>query len=107
MRVIERVPQPNASWSGAAPAPATSRAPYRIYNIGSNSATELLRYIELIEECVGRKAELNLLPLQPGDVPDTCADVTDLMTDVGYRPDTPVEIGVKKFVDWYRSYYKM
>jgi UDP-glucuronate 4-epimerase len=106
VRVLERVPQPNPSWSGAAPEPATSRAPYRIYNIGSNNATELLRYIEIIEECVGKKAELNLMPLQPGDVPDTCANVDDLMSDVGYRPDTPVEVGVKRFVDWYRSYYK-
>jgi UDP-glucuronate 4-epimerase len=106
VRVVDRIPQPNPSWSGAAPDPATSRAPYRIYNIGSDSATELLRYIELIEQCVGKKAELNMMPLQLGDVPDTCANVDDLMSDVGYRPETPVEIGVKKFVDWYRSYYQ-
>jgi UDP-glucuronate 4-epimerase len=106
VRVLDRVPQPNPSWSGATPDPATSRAPYRIYNIGSDNATELLRYIEIIEECTGKKAELNLMPLQPGDVPDTCANVDDLMSDVGYRPDTPVERGVKNFVDWYRGYYK-
>ena len=106
VRVLDRVPQPNPAWSGAHPDPATSRAPYRVYNIGSDSATELLRYIEVIETCLGRKAQLNLMPLQPGDVPDTCANVVDLMTDVGYRPDTPVEIGVARFVEWYRSYYK-
>jgi UDP-glucuronate 4-epimerase len=107
LRVLDRVPAPNAAWSGAAPDPATSRAPYRIYNIGSQDATELLRYIEIIEACVGKKAELKLLPLQPGDVPDTSADVEELMADVGYRPNTPVELGVRNFVDWYRSYYKV
>jgi len=106
VRVLDHTPQSNPSWSGAAPEPATSRAPYRIYNIGSDNATELLRYIEIIEECVGKKAQLNLMPLQPGDVPDTCANVDDLISDVGYRPDTPVEVGVRRFVEWYRSYYK-
>lgn len=107
IRVLDKVPEPNPAWSGDAPDAATSRAPYRIYNIGSDTATPLMRYIELIEQAVGRKAELNLLPLQPGDVPDTCADVTDLMRDVGYRPDTPVEVGVRNFVEWYRSYYNV
>jgi UDP-glucuronate 4-epimerase len=107
IRTLDRVPEPDPEWSGADPDPATSRAPYRIYNIGSNSATPLMRYIELIEQALGRKAELNLLPLQPGDVPDTCADVEDLMRDVGYRPDTPVEVGIKKFIEWYRQYYKV
>ena len=106
IRVLDRPASASAEWTGADPDPATSRAPYRVYNIGSNSATQLMRYIELIEENVGRKARLNLLPLQPGDVPDTCADVEDLMTDVGYRPDTPVEVGVRKFVEWYKSYYR-
>jgi len=105
VRVLDTVPQPNRSWSGAAPDSATSLAPYRVYNIGSNTATPLLRYIELIEQALGKKAELNYLPLQPGDVPDTCADVDDLMNDVGYRPDTPVETGVGNFVDWYRRHY--
>ena len=105
VRVLDRIPQSNGAWSGAAPDAATSRAPYRIYNIGSNSATPLMRYIELIEEALGKKAELNLLPMQPGDIPDSCADVEDLMRDVGYRPDTPVEVGVKNFVEWYRSYF--
>jgi UDP-glucuronate 4-epimerase len=106
VRVLDRPAQPNAQWSGAAPDPATSRAAYRIYNIGASEATPLMRYIRLIEENVGKPAKLNLLPLQPGDVPDTCADVEDLMSDVGYRPETPVEAGVKNFVDWFRSYYR-
>ena len=105
VRVLDTVPQPNPSWSGAAPDAATSQAPYRLYNIGSNTATPLMRYIELIEQTLGKKAEINYLPLQPGDVPDTCADVDDLMNDVGYRPETPVETGVKNFVDWYRRHY--
>jgi UDP-glucuronate 4-epimerase len=106
VRVLDRPARPNEQWSGAAPDPATSRAAYRIYNIGSNEATPLMRYIRLIEENVGKEAKLNLLPLQPGDVPDTCADVEDLMSDVGYRPGTPVEVGVQNFVDWYCSYYR-
>lgn len=106
VRVLDKVPQPNGAWSGAAPDPATSQAPYRIYNVGSSNATELLRYIELIEQKLGKKARLNMLPLQPGDVPDTCADVQDLMREVGYRPNTPVEIGVTNFISWYTSYYK-
>lgn len=105
IRVLDKPATPDPAWSGAAPDPASSRAPYRVYNIGSDNATPLMRYIELIEKAVGRKAVLNLLPLQPGDVPDTCADVTDLMRDVGYRPATPVETGIEKFVEWYRSYY--
>lgn len=107
IRVLDKVPEPNPAWSGDTPDPATSRAPYRIYNIGSDTATPLMRYIELIEESVGRKAELNLLPLQAGDVPDTCADVTDLMREVGYQPRTAIETGVSKFVEWYRSYYNV
>jgi UDP-glucuronate 4-epimerase len=106
VRVLDRPAAPSAGWSGAAPDPATSRAAYRIYNIGSNEATPLMRYIRLIEENLGKSARLNLLPLQPGDVPDTCADVEDLMADVGYRPQTPVEVGVKNFVAWYRAYYQ-
>ena len=107
IRALDTVAVANVKWSGATPDPATSRAPYRVYNIGSNAATPLMRYIELIEQNVGRKAELNLLPLQPGDVPDTAADVEDLMRDVGYRPDTPVETGVERFVEWYRVYYNV
>jgi UDP-glucuronate 4-epimerase len=80
--------------------------PYRLYNIGNQQPIELMRYIEVIEECVGKKAEKNMLPLQPGDVPDTYADTEDLVRDVGYKPDTPIETGVRKFVDWYLEYYQ-
>lgn len=106
VRACEKVAQPNAEWDGDNPDPATSRAPFRIYNIGNNQPVELLRYIEVLEQCLGRKAQRNLLPLQPGDVPDTFADVQDLVRDVGYRPDTSVETGVARFVEWYLSYYK-
>jgi UDP-glucuronate 4-epimerase len=107
VRVMETTPEPNPDWSGDDPDPATSRAPWRVYNIGNNQPVELMRYIEVIEECLGRKAEMNMLPMQPGDVPDTYADVSALTEDVGYTPDTPIEEGVKKFVDWYRDYYKV
>ena len=84
----------------------SSRASYRLYNIGNQQPIELMRYIEVIEECVGKKAEKNLLPLQPGDVPDTYADTEDLVRDVGYQPNTAIETGVRKFVDWYLEYYQ-
>jgi UDP-glucuronate 4-epimerase len=102
---VDRVAKPNPDWSGDDPDPATSKAPYRIYNIGNQQPIELMRYIEVLEECLGRKAEKNLLPMQAGDVPDTWADVEDLVTDVGYRPATPIEVGVRRFVDWYLDYY--
>ena len=105
VRVLDKLPEPATEWSGAKPDPATSRAPYRIYNIGNDTAVPLLRYVEVLEEALGRKAEVNYLPMQPGDVPDACADVQDLMRDVGYRPATPVETGVRKFVEWYRRHY--
>lgn len=105
MRVLNQPAAANAEWSGADPDPASSAAPYRIYNIGGDAPTQLMRYVELIEESLGKKAELNYLPLQQGDVPDTHADVDDLMRDMGYRPTTPVEVGVRKFVEWYKSYY--
>ena len=104
-RVIDRPPEGNQAWSGEAPDPGSSRAPWRIYNIGNNRPVELMRYIEVLESCLGLKAKLNLLPLQPGDVPDTCANVEDLAADVGYRPGTTVEEGVARFVDWYREYH--
>ena len=107
IRTLDHVAQPDPTWSGDDPDSATSTAPYRLYNIGSNRPVELLRYIEVLEDCLGRKAEKNLLPLQPGDVPDTYADVDALVEDVGYRPSTPVEEGVKRFVDWYRAFYKV
>jgi UDP-glucuronate 4-epimerase len=107
VRALDCIAAPNLNWSGANPDPATSSAPFRLYNIGNNSPVELSRYIEVLEDCLGRKAERNLLPLQAGDVPDTFADVEDLVRDVGYRPATPVEVGVRRFVDWYRSYYQV
>jgi UDP-glucuronate 4-epimerase len=105
VRATDRIAQPNPDWDGANPDPASSSAPYRLYNIGSNRPIELLRYIEVLEDCLGRKAERVLKPLQPGDVPDTFADVTELIADVGYHPGTPIETGVRNFVDWYREYY--
>jgi len=106
VRACDRVAQPNPDWNGDAPDPASSRGPYRLYNIGNNRPVELLRYIEVLEECLGRKAEKNLLPLQAGDVPDTWADIDDLTRDVGYTPATPVEVGIRAFVDWYLEYYR-
>jgi UDP-glucuronate 4-epimerase len=106
IRTMDNTAQANDDWDPANPDPGTSKAPYRIYNIGNQQPVELMRYIEVIEDCVGRKAEKNLLPLQPGDVPDTYADTEDLVKDVGYQPDTPIEVGVKRFVDWYLDYYK-
>ncbi|MGE0030049.1 MAG: NAD-dependent epimerase [Steroidobacteraceae bacterium] len=103
---LDHVATANAGWNGDAPDPATSKAPYRLYNIGNNRPVELMHYIGVLENCLGRKAEKNLLPLQVGDVPDTWADAEDLVRDVGYRPATPVEEGVKRFVEWYLDYYK-
>jgi len=107
IRTLDHVAPTNSDWSGDKPDPASSKAPYRIYNIGSNNPVELLRYIEVLEDCLGKKAVKNLLPLQPGDVPDTYADVDALIKDVDYRPTTPVEVGIEKFVKWYRDYYKV
>lgn len=107
IRTLDKVASPNEHWDGKNPDPGTSKAPYRIYNIGSNRPVELLRYIEILEECLGKKAEMNLLPLQPGDVPDTYADVDALIEDVNYQPNTPIEVGVRKFVDWYRDFYQI
>ena len=89
------------------PDPGTSKAPYRIYNIGNNQPVELLEFIRVLENCLERKAEKRLLPMQPGDVPETYADVDDLMRDVGFRPATPITVGIARFVEWYRSYYKV
>ena len=106
VRTLDRVPGKDAEWSGAAPDPATSGvAPYRLYNIGNEQPVELLRYIEVLEQCLGKKAVMELLPLQAGDVPDTEADVSALVTDTGYRPGVGVEEGVANFVRWYRDYY--
>jgi UDP-glucuronate 4-epimerase len=105
IRVIDRPAQPDPSWDGAAPDPARSKAPYRIYNIGNNKPVQLMRYIEVLEKALGKKAQLEMLPMQPGDVPATMADVSALEADIGYRPKTTVEEGVPRFVEWYRSYY--
>ncbi len=106
VRVLDRIPEPNPDWDGAHPDSASSTAPYRLYNIGNQRPVELMHYIEVLERCLGREAEKVLLPLQPGDVPDTYADVSDLVRDTGYRPDTSVEDGVGRFVDWYRAYFE-
>ena len=105
IRTLDRISLPDPNWDPENPDPATSSAPYRLYNIGNSQPVNLVRYIEVLEECLGRKAQMNLLPIQPGDVPDTHADVRDLEADMGYRPTTPVEIGVKRFVEWYLDYY--
>ncbi len=107
IRTLDHVAPANPDWRGDEPDPATSKAPYRIYNIGSNNPVELLRYIEVLEDCLGKKAIKNLLPLQPGDVPDTYADVDALIKDVDYKPATPVEVGIENFVRWYRDYYQV
>ncbi len=102
---MDHVACPNPDWDGDAPDPGTSKAPYRLYNIGNSRPVDLMEYIGLLEKYLGREAEKNMLPLQPGDVPDTWADVEDLARDVGYRPSTPVDEGVKNFVDWFLEYY--
>jgi UDP-glucuronate 4-epimerase len=106
-RVMDHVAEPNPAWSGDRPDPGSGAAPYRIYNIGNNQPVELLRFVEILEEHLGRKAERVLLPMQPGDVPETYADVDDLAREVGFKPPTPIEEGLRRFVEWYRSYYNV
>ncbi len=106
-RVIHKVPEGNETWSGDSPDPATSYCPYRVYNIGNNNKEKLLRYIEVLEEVLGKKAEKNFMPMQPGDVPATYANVDDLVQDFGYKPNTTLEFGIGKFVDWYRKYFNL
>ena len=106
IRVADRPATPDSNWSGDEPDPAASSAPYRVYNIGNHQPVELLRLIEILEECLGKRAQRNLLPMQPGDVPATFADVDALISDVGYQPSTPVEEGVRRFVEWYREFYQ-
>jgi len=105
VRTLDRVPHGDASWSSDMPDPGASRAPYRVYNIGNNQPVELMEFVAAIEEAVGRKAEKRMLPMQPGDVPATWADVDDLMRDTGFKPQTPIREGVRRFVEWYRGYY--
>lgn len=106
IRTLDNVATPNPAWQSDTPDPATSSAPFRVYNIGNNSPVDLEHYISTLEDCLGKKAQKNLLPLQPGDVPDTYADVSDLVNDVNYKPDTSVENGIARFVEWYRDYYQ-
>jgi len=107
IRTLDNVVVGNPDWSGLNPDPASSQSPYRIYNIGSNNPVELLHFIEVLEDCLGKKAVKNLLPMQQGDVPDTYADVDALIKDVNYKPSTSVEVGVENFARWYRNYYKV
>jgi UDP-glucuronate 4-epimerase len=107
IRTLDRVAQPNQEWSGDKPDSATSLAPYRLYNIGNNNPVELRQYISVLEECLGKEAIQNLLPLQPGDVPDTYANVEALVQDTGYKPETTIQEGIANFVEWYREYYKV
>jgi UDP-glucuronate 4-epimerase len=106
VRVMERIPAPNPGWSGNQPDPSTSYAPYRLYNIGNNNPVELMHFIEVLEDCLGKKAVKNLLPIQAGDVPATYADVDDLIRDADFKPSTTVEEGIRNFVEWYKDYYK-
>jgi len=107
LRVLDKVATPNPDWDSAAPDPATSMAPWRLYNIGSNKPIELMHYIETLERCLGRTAEKIFLPMQAGDVPETYADVAALIRDVGYQPATPVAVGIANFVAWYKHYYSI
>lgn len=104
-RVIDRPAQADPAWTALAPAPSSSNAPYRIYNIGNNQPVKLMRYIEVLEQCLGKKAKLELLPMQAGDVRETIADVSRLEAATGFKPATPIELGIRRFVEWYRSYY--
>ena len=106
VRTMDHTAEPNENWDPAKPDPGTSMAPYRLYNIGNQQPVELMDYIGAIEKTLGKKAEMNLLPLQPGDVPDTWADTESLANDVGYQPSTTIEVGVKNFVEWYLEFYK-
>jgi len=107
IRVTDKTAEPNPDWSGDKPDPGTSAAPYRVYNIGNNNPVELMAMIETLENALGKKAEKNMLPIQLGDVPATWANVDALIQDVGFKPETPIEVGVQKFVDWYREYYNI
>ncbi len=107
IRTLDRVPDGDPAFDPLQPNPGSSAAPYRVYNIGNNQPVELARYIEVLEAKLGRKAEKILLPLQPGDVPDTYADVAELSRDTGYAPSTPIEVGIDRFVDWYRTFYRV
>jgi UDP-glucuronate 4-epimerase len=106
IRVLDIVPRGNPAWSGDAPDPGTSQAPYKIYNIGNNNPVQLMHLIGVLEQNLGKIAEKNFLPIQAGDVPKTYADVDDLMRDVGFKPETSIEVGVQRFVEWYQAFYQ-
>jgi UDP-glucuronate 4-epimerase len=105
VRIMDKIPVSNPKWNGKNPDPGSSYAPYKLYNIGNNNPVELIKFIEVLENSLGKKAQKNMLPMQPGDVPITYADVDDLMKDVGFKPSTPLEEGIQKFVEWYEDYY--
>jgi len=107
IRTLDRVAEPNRAWSGDAPDPASSPAPYRLYNIGNHQPVEVLRVIEILEQCLNKRALKVTLPMQPGDVPATYADIDDLVKDVGFKPATPIEVGIARFVEWFRSHYRV
>jgi UDP-glucuronate 4-epimerase len=107
MRLINQIPESNPNWNGEDPDSAASYCPYRLYNIGNNTPVELMHYIETLEKCIGKKAKKNFLPMQKGDVPPTCANVDDLEKEVGFRPSTPIETGIRNFVEWYREFFKI
>jgi UDP-glucuronate 4-epimerase len=106
-RIVHRIPEPNPNWNGDDPDPGTSPAPYRIYNIGNNNTVELEHFISVLEEALGRKATRNYMDMQPGDVPATYANVDDLIRDVGFKPSTTIEEGIRRFIDWYTEYYQL
>ena len=106
IRTLDHQATPNQTWSGDRPDPGTSSAPARIYNIGNHQPVELLRFIEVLEQAIGKQAKKKLLPIQPGDVPATYADIEDLSRDVGFKPVTPIELGIPRFIEWYREFYK-
>ncbi len=107
VRTLDKTAKPNPNWNGKNPDPGSSKVPWRLYNIGNNQPIELMHYIETLEDCLGKKAKINLLPLQSGDVPDTYANIDDLVRDIGYKPQTTVEQGIANFVSWYKEYYKI
>ncbi|MCX7910527.1 MAG: NAD-dependent epimerase [Endomicrobia bacterium] len=107
VRIMNKIPQPNISWSGTEQDPSFSFAPYKIYNVGNNKPIELLEVIEIIEKYLGKKAKKNLLPIQPGDVVETYADIEDLIRDIGFKPSTSIEVGIRNFIEWYKEYYNI
>jgi UDP-glucuronate 4-epimerase len=106
-KLIDHVAQGNAAWSGERPDPATSRSPWRVYNIGNHTPVDLMEVVRQLETALGKKAIRELMPMQPGDVQETCADVEDLQKAVGFAPNTPIAVGIQKFVDWFRGYHAL